>query len=405
MNAIINISKASGKIVAPPSKSMAHRLLICAALCKGLSKIYNIELSQDVLATLDCISAFGANYVIKDNYIEINGIDFNSVNCKVTANCRESGSTLRFFIPLALLTGNEVTLTGSEYLFSRPLYVYEEIFKQDNINYSLYKDKIVLNGNLKSREYYIPGNVSSQFISGLLFALPLLENSSKIIITKNIESRSYINLTISALKSFGVNAKWLSRNEIFIEGGQNYLPCNVTVEGDYSNSAFFEALNVFGNNVLIEGLNENSLQGDKIFYDYFNKITTGCNKDLDLSNCPDLAPILFTVAAFKGGAEFINTARLKIKESNRAECMARELEKFGAKLIIEENKVTVLNSTLHKPNDILNGHNDHRIVMSLSVLCTLFGGTIIGAEAVNKSLPQFFNLLKELGVGVVLNDN
>ncbi|MBQ6816295.1 MAG: 3-phosphoshikimate 1-carboxyvinyltransferase [Clostridia bacterium] len=394
MNAIINISKASGKITAPPSKSMAHRLLICAALCNGFSKIYNIELSQDILATLDCISAFGATYKINDDYIEINGINFNSVNCKVTANCRESGSTLRFFIPLALLTGTEVTLSGSEYLFSRPLTVYEEIFKQDNIDCSLHKNKIVLNGILKSREYFVPGNVSSQFISGLLFALPLLKNSSKIIITKNIESRSYINLTISALKKFGVNAQWLSDNEIFVEGGQKYSPCNVFVEGDYSNAAFFEALNVFGGDVLIEGLNENSLQGDKIFYDYFNKIVNGYNEELDLSNCPDLAPVLFTVAAFKGGAVFSNTARLKIKESNRAECMAKELEKFGAKLIIEENKVTVLNTKLHKPNEILNSHNDHRIVMSLSVLCTMFGGTIIGAEAVNKSFPQFFNLLK-----------
>ncbi len=399
MVAEIKVSTAKGTVLAPPSKSMAHRLLICAALSQGVSRIYNIARSQDILATIDCLTSLGAKFTFCDDYIAVKGLDLTKIKGPIKANCRESGSTLRFIIPLMLLTEVECALSGSEYLFTRPLSIYEEIANYYNFKFLKNKNGIELKGILKSGTYEIPGNISSQFISGLLFALPLLENDSLIKIKGILESRPYVDLTIDALKQFDVTAEFLNDNEIFIKGTQKYRATDTSVEGDYSNAAFYEALNFLGSGISVNGLKKDSYQGDKVYFEYFNQLKNG-TPTLDITDCPDLAPILFTIAAYFNGGVFTGTKRLKMKESDRAQAMKTELQKFGADIVVLENEVIVKKSELHKPNEILNGHNDHRIVMSLCVLLSRFGGKINNAEAVSKSFPDFFENISFLGIGV-----
>ena len=232
-----------------------------------------------------------------------------------------------------------------------------------------------------------------------MFALPLLEGDSTIDIIPPIESCSYINLTIQALESFGVKVKWLDERRLFVAGGQSYQPKEVTVEGDYSNAAFFEALNYLGDNVKIEGLKDDSIQGDRVYRDYFPMIERG-TPTVHLADCPDLGPVLFALAAAKNGGVFTGTRRLRIKESDRGAAMATELKKFGVSVRIENDTIVVYPAQFHAPDEVLYGHNDHRIVMSLAILLTKTGGIIDGAEAVKKSMPDFFEKLKQLGAKV-----
>lgn len=404
MIAKIEKSRLCGTVTAPTSKSMAHRMLICASLAKGKSVVKNVTFSQDILATLDCIKQMGGQYSINENDVEIEGIS----NIKQTKtgcfNCRESGSTLRFFIPLLLLSETKQSFSGSGKLMERPQSVYEEICKEKGLFFENKDERITVCGALKGGEYHVQGDVSSQFITGLLFALSLCEEDSRIYIKPPLESRSYIDMTADAMRVFGVKVEWEDEFTLVIKGKQEYKAKSVFVEGDYSGSAFLEAFNCFGSDVKINGLSENSLQGDKIYLSYF-ALLNETTPTLDVSNCPDLAPILMSVAAAKNGAVFKGTKRLKIKESDRGHAMAQELSKFGAKIEVYENEIIVEKSVLHAPKEILNGHNDHRIVMSLAVLATLFGGEIEEAQAVAKSFPDFFEKIKMLGARVDLYDN
>ena len=402
MIAEIKPGKGKGIMEAPPSKSMAHRLLICAGLAKGESIIEGISGSEDMKATLDCLSAIGAKYSIEGDKVTITGADIRNIPEGALLKCRESGSTLRFFIPICLLCGKTISLTGSEKLLSRPLSVYEDIFSKQNIAFETALDKITLCGKLRSGNYEIKGNISSQFITGLLFVLPLLENESTIRLIPPVESRSYINLTVEALEKFGVEIKWQDENTLYIKGGQNFEPRRTKVEGDYSNAAFFAALNMLGSEIEITGLEPKSLQGDKIYEEYFPLL--GKENILDISDCPDLGPVLFALAAVKGGGTFSGTKRLKIKESDRASAMAEELSKFGIDVTVNDDSVIVHPGKLCLPSKVLSGHNDHRIVMSCAVLSTITGGIIEGAEASRKSLPDFFERLKKLGFEVILHD-
>ena len=374
---------------------MAHRMLISASLCKGeVSRICGITPSDDLLATIDCLRALGAKIDYCDNIATVHGIDIFDANPTTALNCRESGSTLRFIIPIALLSGKEITLSGSKRLFERPIDVYEKI----GIAFKKSGDDIIASGNISAGEYNIPGDVSSQFITGLIFALSTFKEDSKINITTKIESRSYIDLTISVLSSFGIKACW-DNDSIIIPGGQVGHGGDFTVEGDWSGAAFMLALNHLGSRVTADGLNSDSLQADRACVEYFKMLDKGfC--EINIENCPDLGPILFALAAAKNGAKFIGTRRLKIKESDRALAMREELHKFGAELIIEENSVVVKKSALHSPTMTLNGHGDHRIVMALAILCTVYGGEIDGCKAVAKSYPDFWNDLITLGIKV-----
>ena len=396
----INKGIAKGTLTAPPSKSMAHRLLISAALADGISVVRDISLCEDVMATLDCLSSFGIKYEISKSDVTVYGKKPEEIKPISPLFCRESGSTLRFLLPIAMASGQTSVFYGEGGLMARPMSVYEDIFSKKGLTYISDGESIVVKGPLRGGEYSLPGNISSQFISGLLFVLPTLKDDSVIKITPPIESRSYIDLTISALKSFGIACEWCDEYTISVKGGQSYRACEVAVEGDYSGAAFPEALNLFGSDISIEGLNPDSIQGDRVYKKYFEMLRCG-TPNIHIGDCPDLGPILFAVAAAKHGGIFTGTKRLKIKESDRAAAMADELKKFGTSVSIYEDTVVIYPADFHTPNEPISGHNDHRIVMALSVLLTLTGGELDGAEAVSKSYPEFFESISALGIEVV----
>ena len=394
-------AKLYGTVLAPPSKSMAHRMLICGGLAhEGTSVIQGISRSEDVTATLNCLKTLGAEYEKEGDTVTIKGIDIRRSTPTKPLACNESGSTLRFFLPLCLLSGNEATLKGTEKLLSRPLSVYENICKEQQISYIKNEDSVSVKGVISAGDYKIPGNISSQFISGLLFALPLCEKDSTIDIIPPIESRSYLDLTIEALAEFGVVIEWQDERTLFIKGNQTYQPKNTSVEGDYSNAAFFDALRLFGHEVSVTGLSETSRQGDKAYLKCFELLSKG-TPTIHIGDCPDLGPILMAIAAAKNGAVFTGTKRLKIKESDRGAAMASELAKFGVSVTVHEDSIVVYPLSFHAPTETLYGHNDHRIVMALATLLSMTGGTIDGAEAVKKSLPEYFEHMKELGADLI----
>lgn len=393
MKAVIESGRAVGRMDAPPSKSMAHRLLIAAALSEGQSRVSGLALSQDVAATVDCLRALGAEITIAGDTATVSGIDGGEKSAVL--HCRESGSTLRFMLPICLALGGRFTLCGSRRLFERSLGVYEDICRAQDIRFLQGVDSVTVEGRLRADRFCVRGDVSSQFISGLLFAATLMEGQSVIHLTTALESRPYVALTISALADFGVNVA--DDGDYTVSGGRP-TATDCRVEGDYSNAAFFEALTALGGDVTVDNLLPDSLQGDKVYRRHFDAICRG-GAEIDLTDCPDLGPILFALAAAKGGARFTGTRRLRIKESDRVAVMAEELCKFGITVTADENSA-VIGGELSAPSGVLCGHNDHRIVMALATLCTLTGGQIEGAEAVSKSLPDYFERLQKLGIKV-----
>jgi 3-phosphoshikimate 1-carboxyvinyltransferase len=421
MQVEIKPSVLHGTVTAPPSKSMAHRLLIGAGLSEGESTVRRLAFSQDVKATIDCLTALGAVIKLDGDTAFVKGTDVRKAIGKTAVlRCNECGSTLRFFTPLCMLGVEERVLTGSPYLMTRPMDVYEQIACDQGIRFEKASDHLTVQGTLQSGVYEVAGNISSQFISGLLFTLPLLDGDSEIHILPPVESKPYIDMTVAALKEFGIQIVYsnpqsrdtsvrdssLRKGSLSIiyriKGNQHYHPADVTVEGDYSNAAFFEALNYAGSSVKIDGLMEDTLQGDSAYKILYENIKNGIDP-IDIADCPDLGPILFAVAALCGGARFIGTRRLRIKESDRANAMRQELEKFGIDVEVGENEVIVHSGTLRRPTMILSAHGDHRIVMALSVLLTVTGGVIDGAGAVNKSFPDFFEKMQKLGAEVQIN--
>lgn len=374
---------AHGEVTAPPSKSMAHRLLVCGAMSEK-SVIKNVSFSQDILATLDAVKALGATVSINGDEVVLGKMFKGEI--APTFCCRESGSTLRFLIPIALLSGEKITLTGSERLFERDLSAYEEFFKDNGFLFEKGENSLTVFGKLKSGEYCVDASKSSQFVSGLLFALSFLEGESRLNLKGKVESKPYIDLTISALRDFGVDVFFESDTAIKIKSG-GVKKREIAVEGDWSNAVFFDALNFLGGDVKVKGLREDSLQGDRIYKQYFSRLG---KEVIDLSHTPDLAPIMFALAAVVGKCEFVGTKRLKIKESDRASAMKEELSKLGVKVLVGEDSVTVFGGEIQPPTQPINSHNDHRIVMAMSVLLTRVGGEIEGAEAVKKSFPDFF---------------
>ena len=398
MNVRIYPSLARGSVSAPPSKSMAHRALICAALSSGVSRICGVSDCEDVSATLDCLRALGAECKIENDTVTIQGIDFTQTQ-NMTLPCRESGSTMRFMLPLCLLSGKEATLVGAPSLLRRPMKLYQNLCAKHDLFFEQTEQGITVKGPLLAGEYTLPGDVSSQFISGMLFALTQVEGESILHILPPFESRSYVLLTLQTLSAFGADIVWLDDFTLRICGGKPMKAQDVTVEGDWSNAAFLSAFNVLGGEVKVEGLNSASLQGDRVYVEHFESLGKGF-ATISVADCPDLAPILFALAARGQGARFTDTRRLVIKESNRAEAMATELRKFGTTVDVRENEVIITPTAFHAPIAPLLGHNDHRIVMSLAVLATLTGGVIEGAEAVAKSFPDFFERITSLGIKI-----
>ncbi len=402
MNVTIMPSVASGQINAPPSKSCAHRLLICAALAEGRSVIENIGTNDDIIATISCLKELGAKIEIEFNKAIIEGIKGECKKDKINLFCNESGSTLRFLIPLSLVFANKVSFTGSKRLLERPQSVYEELFKEKGCYLGKADNSLLAGGELKSGKYSMRGDVSSQFLTGLLFTLPLLDGDSEIVLTTPLQSAPYVDITIDVLSQFGVKVDKKAENSFYIKGNQKYSPQNLSVEGDWSNSAFLDAFNLNGGEVTVEGMNEESFQGDKVYRAFYNELKNSV-PTLDISDCPDLGPILIACAALCNGAKLIGTKRLKIKESDRAEAMKTELSKFGIDITVNEDNVIIPKKDIKKPTEMLDCHNDHRIAMSLAILCSKVGGTLQSAQCVNKSYPEFFEDIKSLGIQYIIN--
>ena len=401
MIATFKPSVLRGSVLAPPSKSMAHRFLICAALSGQKCTLTGVDYSEDILATIDCLKALGVKITTDNDAVMLDPENFMKVENPLL-NCRESGSTLRFFIPLALCLGKKVVFQGSERLFERPLNIYEELCKENGFEFCKGQKSLTVLGSLKSGDYIIRGDISSQFITGLIFALIYLGKDASIKIIPPFESRSYIALTLSALTAFGADVSFSDEYTINIKTSK-LKSFYGKIEGDYSNAAFLDAFNYIGSSVKVENLSQNSLQGDRVYLEYFNKISSGIPV-LDISDCPDLGPVLFALASLKNGATFIGTNRLKAKESDRGAAMHSELLKLGGGLVFGDNTITVPKQQLSYNGQALYGHNDHRIVMALSVILSKIGGTVAGVEAVKKSYPNFFEDIKQLGANVELFD-
>ena len=438
MRVTIAPSHISGTLSAPPSKSMAHRALICAALAEGESHITNLSGSEDISATCRALTLLGAKFTPEgENGVCVTGTGGQITAPEVPVDCGESGSTLRFLIPVFARCGKPVTFTGHGRLMERPQTVYAGLFKACSIPFSHTDESIRVYGALPAGQYTIRGDVSSQFISGLLFALPLARGDSVLHITPPFESRSYIALTLAALAGFGITARFADENTICIEGNQKYVPCNYTVEGDYSQAAFLAVLGALCGGVTVNGLRPDTKQGDAAILDIlarcgarFTRSGGACSGStssggvcsggiragdvvtfeksalhgtrIDLADCPDLGPVLMALGAFCAGETVIeNAGRLRLKESDRIEAMETELRKLGADITSTPDTVTIRGSVLHG-TDNLYGHNDHRVVMALTVaaLATGVPAVIGGAGAVRKSWPEFFADIRKLGAEI-----
>ena len=387
-------SHPSGRIEAPPSKSATHRLLVAAALAKGESRLRGIAQSDDIAATLDCIGALGASFDTIDGNVTVRGTD-GKPNAGRVFPCRESATTLRFLMPLCLTAGGGSFLCKGR-LAGRPHGAFFDLCDAIGVRWSVREDRIELAGNLAAGEYAIRADDGSQFVSGLLYALPLLAGDSRLRLSGRIVSRPYVEMTRAALRLFGVLSDWEDRQTLFIPGNQRYRAATATVEGDFSAAAVFDALNYLGGAVTVGGLPAKSEQADGVYPAYFAALTRG--EPLSLADCPDLGPILFALAAELGEGRFTDAARLRGKESDRILSMKTELSKFGASLTEEGGAIIVSGGALHPPEDRLDGHGDHRVVMALAALAARYGGCIDGAEAVSKSMPDFFDRLRTLGV-------
>ncbi len=335
---------------------------------------------------------------------------------KLDLRCRESGSTLRFLIPLALTKDGDYIFHGEGKLISRPLEPYYEIFEEKGIKYSREEDGLPLkvSGKLTSGTYRVRGDISSQFITGLLFSLPILEGNSRIQITTKLESKGYIDLTLDILKDFGIEIENNNYEEFNIRGAQKYNSRNYYVEGDYSQGAFFLIAGALGSSIVCSGLNKDSLQGDKVILDILEAM--GCNMEeseegikvnpsktkgieIDASNCPDLVPVLTVLASLsEGETKIVNVKRLRIKECDRLYAITKELNKLGANIIELEDSLIISGVNELKGGEV-DSHNDHRIVMALAIAATRAKGDVIinNPSAVEKSYPNFFKDYFKLG--------
>ena len=415
MNVIIHPKKLKGEVIIPPSKSLSHRAIIAACLAEGVSVISNISYSKDINATIGAMEAIGAKVIRNGNQLIINGSNVKRVGDVIDAN--ESGSTIRFMIPIALVNAEPITFTGKNNLVNRPLDSYFEIFDKQGIKYE-HSDGVYLplkvNGGLKPDTYHIRGDISSQFITGLLYALPLLNGDSKIVITTNLESKGYIDLTLDVLKDFGIEIINNDYKEFIVKGNQQYKAIDYTVEGDYSQTAFFLVGGALGNDITLLGMKEDSLQGDKKIIDdikamngniTFESEILKCEPSktvgavIDFSQSPDLGPALTVLASLSNGtSHFINASRLRIKECDRITCMLEELNKMGANITESPDSMTIYGVNELK-GCIVDSHNDHRVAMALAMAATVCDSDvkILNAECVSKSYPHFWEDYIKLG--------
>ncbi|MFA5220120.1 MAG: 3-phosphoshikimate 1-carboxyvinyltransferase [Bacilli bacterium] len=410
----IHPSKNRNKVIVPSSKSLLHRYLFAAALAEGKTVIKNVSFSNDINDSIEFLKLFKKKIKVNKNTIIVYEDKNNNIK-NASLIMKDSATTLRLAIPVLGALSNKTIIRTSERLLERPFSVYQDIFLKQKLNFIFGKDKIEFTGPLKAGLYEIPGFISSQFISGLLFALPLLHSDSVLKVIRPIESLSYVNLTLSVLKKAQIKVE-KKQNLYLINGNQKYQSFNINCEGDYSQAAFFIGLGLINSKVIIGNFNKNSIQGDKQMIDIVKKLNGNIMEKgnkiivkpsvlrggiIDLKDCPDLGPILMVIAATVNDKfEFINASRLRIKESDRVASMEVELKKIGVDIYSTFDSV-IINGGINVNQEInFSSHNDHRIFMALAVLATIlpFGATITNEECIKKSYPKFIYDLKRMNV-------
>ena len=384
MNICITPQKLSGAVTPPASKSMAHRAVLAIALAGGTGTLSNLSDSQDIQATKRCVEALKAPR--PDEALPF-------------LDCGESGSTLRFLIPIALAAAGGGVFTGHGRLMERPQQPYFDIFDEKGIFYEQKDGILTVRGTLTPGVYRLPGNVSSQFVTGLLYALPLLPGDSSVEITTPLESSGYVDMTLDMLQKFGITVENQHYAVFRVPGNQTYQARDIAVESDWSQAGFWYAAAFLDNHVDIQGLNADSTQGDRVVASLYWKLAKPGDVDIDVSGCPDLLPPQAVMAAARQGTtRFINAARLRIKESDRLSTTAALLNHLGGSAEDGPDSLTV-HGVPSFSGGTVDGANDHRIVMAAAIAATHSAApvTILGAEAVSKSYPSFWEDYKRLG--------
>ena len=407
MKLTITPAKLYGAVTPPPSKSLAHRLLIAAALSDGRSVITGLGDSQDIAATRRCLSALGAGIEdLEENAVRVHGLGSSIIQAGPAPilDCGESGSTLRFLIPLALLVKGKAALTGHGRLMERPLKPYEDLFREKGIAWEITDGILTVDGGrgydrlaLDPGEYRLPGNVSSQFFTGLLFALPLLDGDSALVPTTSLESRDYLELTRQVQALAGVHSRWQG-DALFIPGNQRYQSFTASVEADWSQAAFWYAANFLGGEVDVRGLDPRSAQGDRVISQLCFRLAQPGEAEIDVSGCPDLLPPLAVMAAVRSGVtHFTHAGRLRMKESDRLRTTAALLAALGGRAEEGPDFLTVQGGPL--AGGTVDSASDHRIAMAAAIAATRCAGpvTVLGAECVAKSYPRFWEDYRMLG--------
>ncbi len=410
---IVKPSQLYGRVTAPPSKSDVHRAIICAALSKGVCRIAPVALSDDIKATIGCVRSLGAAAKINGDVLTVDGTDIFK-NKTASLDCKESGSTLRFFVPVAAAGGIETDFNGRGSLVSRPIGLFADILPKAGVDCETSGTlPLKIKGKLKAGTFKVAGNISSQFITGLLFALPLLDGDSKIVLTTPLQSIGYINMTIACLKKFGVNVETTDYGW-FVKGNQKYVSRDYRTDGDWSQAAFFLTAGAVSGDVTVDGIDINSTQGDKeivnLLKSFGADVEVSDNSvrvrkselskaDIDASQIPDLVPILSVLAGCAKNNTLIHSAeRLRIKESDRLKTTANMLKSIGGK-VEEKSDGLVIFGTGGFKGGTVDGSNDHRIVMSAAIaaLACKDDVKITDRESINKSFPNFFDEYKRLG--------
>ena len=401
MNVTITPAALGGAVTPPPSKSQAHRLIIAAALSDGVCRLSNVELSQDIQATLRCMRTLDADASADGTVIRgADLVDGFETPPPEIMDCGESGSTLRFLIPVALALKGGGRFTGHGRLMERPQEPYFRLFTEKGIAWSLENGVLAVEGRLTPGVYALPGDVSSQFITGLLYALPLLEGDSELVLTTALESRGYVDMTLDALAQFGVSAEYDGDRRFRVPGNQAYRHRDLAIEGDWSNAAFWFAAAFLGHRVDVEGLNPRSVQGDRVIGEQLARLTQPGPAELDVSQCPDLVPPLAAIAAVRAGTtRLTNAARLRMKESDRLASVTRALRAMGGQVEEHIDALTIHGVERLPGGGAVDCANDHRIAMMAAVCAASAGAPVklLGAECVKKSYPEFWTHFQSLG--------
>ena len=402
MDVTLTPTQLKGTVIPPPSKSQAHRVLIAAALAVGVSRIDNVVLSQDIEATLRCLSALGAEAQWEGRTLKLHGLGrgIRQAPPYPVLDCGESGSTLRFLIPVALVICGGGIFTGRGRLMERPQKPYFDLFDEKGIFHEQRDGILTVTGPLTAGEYRLPGSVSSQFVTGLLYALPMLDGDSEIVLTSPLESQGYVDMTLDALGLFGVYPE-ARENGFFIPGKQFYQPQDFIIEADWSQAGFWYAAKLLGSPLDVGGMDPGSAQGDRVILDQYAELAGPGGVELDVSDCPDLVPPLAAMAALRTGhtTRFANAARLRIKESDRLAAVTRVLNAIGADVTEGPDFLTVRGKETLAGGVKVDSFNDHRIAMMAAIAATrcVKPVTVTGAECVAKSYPAFWEEYERLG--------